>query len=98
MDNVLLAVSSIITILLINKLTTKSQKGGNTTHKDDVLYDKSCIEKCETIPIKRCPYEACIGNCKKTNCVSRCSNQNKKPILKCEDECQELNTFKTTCA
>lgn len=58
------------------------------------IYDKKCIEKCANIPVPRCPYEACMANCKRTNCVSRCSDNEKKPILICENQCKELRNLR----
>lgn len=96
MDNFILGAVSIVTILVINTLSFKVKnkkimKGG------DITYNKECVIKCESIPIQRCPYEACMGNCKKTNCVSRCSNRKEKPLIICENQCKDLKSFGTIC-
>ena len=87
MQNSLLFISSIITFLIFGNIMLNN--------KEKLLYSADCIEKCSTIPVPRCPYEACNANCKRTNCVSRCSNQEEKPIINCNNYCQDLTQFKT---
>lgn len=89
MNDLILGLSSLTTLILGYYIMSDKQ----TT-----MYDKNCIEQCNNIPIMRCPYQACMGNCKRTNCVSRCSDQNQKPIANCENYCKDLKEISgNTC-
>lgn len=49
--------------------------------------NETCIKKC-TIPIPKCPCEACIANCQVHNCIMKCNNDYKN-IKKCNKNCKD---------
>ncbi len=65
-------------------------------NKDQTLYTTKCLEKCASIPVPKCPYEACMVNCKRTNCTTRCSDKKDKPIIICESECRNYENIRVS--
>jgi hypothetical protein len=48
--------------------------------------------KC-SIPIPRCPCEACLANCKTKNCLN---NKVNNKVDNCEKQCKDFCTHKLT--